>query len=88
MNPENCKDCGVNTYEAPGDYYMVTPEIWNQYGLGGSYWINKSHLSWGEDKPSGMLCMKCLQTRMGRPLRLSDLMDALINTYWFNLLAV
>jgi hypothetical protein len=84
----NCNDCGKSTFIELGDYYMVTPEIWNQYGLGGSYWSDETHTSWSEDTPSGMLCMKDLERRMGRKLQLSDLTGAPINSYWLDQLGV
>jgi len=78
--PALCKDCGVNTFDQEGDYYMVTPNIWNEYGLGGSYYTGDG---WSEDEPSGMLCMRDLERRMGRKLRISDLMEVPLNDYWF-----
>lgn len=66
---------------------MVTPEIWNEFGLGGSYYVNGINCDegWSEDTSSGMLCMKDLEKRMGRSLQLTDLMvDVPINSYWYS----
>lgn len=29
-----CKDCGKDIFENPVDYFMVTDELWEQYGVG------------------------------------------------------
>ena len=51
----NCKDCGIRTTNPRYNYYMVTKDIWNKYGVG-----------------NGMLCLECLQKRIGRPFRRED----------------
>jgi len=71
-----CHDCGKETHILNGDYYMVTPLIWNKYGLGGSYLYEDG---WREDTPSGELCMSCLEDRMGRKLEKSDLLICPLN---------
>ncbi len=79
-----CVDCGKDT-KNPKDYYMVKAVVWNKYGLGGSVdipkkkgggWFHKT----GES--SGMLCVKCLETRMGRKLIKKDLYICELN--WLN----
>lgn len=76
-----CKDCGKSTFEHPGDYYMLKVEMWNKYADGNSIEL---HGGWSEEKPSGFLCMRCLEKRMGRKLLLSDLMpECPANNYWF-----
>lgn len=67
---DTCVDCGVRTcpveLEASWEYYMVLPEVWAASGLG-------SH--------DGMLCLDCLETRLGRPLTGADFNpDIPINT--------
>jgi hypothetical protein len=52
-----CVDCGVNTLAADGEYYMVSDELWAAAGMG---------------KPGGMLCLECLERRIGRPLAMED----------------
>ncbi len=78
MKASKCKDCGIDTYLGSENYYMVTPEIWNEYGLGGSRWVVRGE-AWTADKKSGMLCIGCLEERMGRKLRLTDVPDWPIN---------
>jgi hypothetical protein len=52
----HCLDCGVNTMAA-GHYYMVSDRIWAASGL----------------RPTdGMLCLYCLQHRLGWKLQLKD----------------
>lgn len=51
------------------EYYMVTDEVWAQSGL---------------DKRDGMLCIGCLEGRIGRELVPSDFPDFPINCVSFN----
>jgi hypothetical protein len=51
-----CRDCHVDTHNI-GHYYMVTDELWAASGM----------------KPNGgMLCLGCLEQRIGRPLTVDD----------------
>jgi hypothetical protein len=55
MNPDSndfCVDCGIDTILI-GEYYMVKPEIWQKSGLG---------------PRDGMLCITCLEERLGHQL--------------------
>lgn len=53
-----CKDCGLDTSPLGLDeYYMVHNEVWAQSGMDGL---------------SGMLCLLCLEARIGRDLEVSD----------------
>lgn len=52
----NCLDCGVDT-NAINEYYMVTYTVW--------------HAAMGGDM-RGMLCIGCLEKRLGRRLQRSD----------------
>jgi hypothetical protein len=61
---EHCADCGVNTFEA-NEYYMVHNSVWGAAGM---------------EMESGMLCIGCLEERLGRQLTSSDFIDAPINT--------
>ncbi|MGE8063879.1 hypothetical protein [Pseudomonas sp. NPDC089569] len=47
-----------------GDYYMVHNDLWNRAHPNGH----------------GMLCLPCLENRVGRPLQVSDFTDAPINS--------
>lgn len=79
----DCKDCGDSTFDHPRDYYMVKCWVWNKYADGTSYRTRRG--AWDEEKLSGMLCMACLETRMGRKLRPSDLMlHVSINYWWYS----
>jgi hypothetical protein len=49
------------------EYYMVTDEVWST--------------AWPED--DGMLCIGCLEARLGRALTAKDFTDAPINTGYF-----
>lgn len=51
-----CLDCGVDTNKID-EYYMVKGHVWTQ-AMG--------------DKPDGMLCIGCLEKRIGRRLQLQD----------------
>lgn len=65
-----CKDCSVVVRgEAYGDeheYYNVHDDIWAQSGLGPN---------------DGMLCIGCLEKRIGRELKSDDFGNCLINTH-------
>jgi hypothetical protein len=65
-----CNDCGLVTRgEAYGDeheYYNVHDDIWAQSGLGPN---------------DGMLCIGCLEKRIGRKLKSDDFGNCLINTH-------
>lgn len=54
--PFLCLDCGVDT-NAINEYYMVHYNVWAQTGLVGQ---------------RGMLCIGCLENRIGRTLALQD----------------
>jgi hypothetical protein len=63
----NCLDCQVNTLDNL-EYYMVEDYVWQQSGL---------------DSCEGMLCIRCLEFRIGRKLISSDFPDLPINTQEF-----
>jgi len=58
-----CLDCGFDTI-AIGEYYSVHPEIWAQTGISPS---------------GGMLCISCLENRLGYTLTSNDFTDFPIN---------
>lgn len=60
----NCKDCGVDT-GAIDEYYMVLDAVWIEAGGG------KPH--------RGLLCIGCLEKRLGRQLRAYDFLDCPLN---------
>lgn len=57
----DCQWCGIDTMH---EWYMVTDEIWSQYG----------------PPAQGYLCIGCLEDRMGRQLKSADFIDAPVNT--------
>ena len=70
-----CMDCGVDTsYGGINHFYMLQDEIWNR-------------ICPGEEK-FGMLCLFCVEKRLGRKLVLSDFKNAPGNkeTYTYNLI--
>lgn len=60
-----CDDCGMLTapIDAPDEWYTVHDEIWKDSGK-------------GED---GILCIGCLEARIGRMLEASDFMSGPLN---------
>jgi hypothetical protein len=64
----HCADCGIGTIST-GEWYMVKDEIWQQ--------------AWGHISRSmpfqQILCVGCLEQRIGRMLRACDFTDAPIN---------
>lgn len=61
-----CKDCGKDCSIDDKDYYMVTFELWEKYGVG-----------------SEMLCMNCMEERIGHKLTKNDILKCPI-TQVFN----
>jgi hypothetical protein len=59
----HCVDCGVCTIKLQ-EYYMVRHELWAQAGM---------------DRNGGMLCINCLEHRLGRTLIASDFLDVPLN---------
>jgi hypothetical protein len=59
-----CIDCGTDTIEA-GEYYMLRDDVWLSIGL---------------TRDGGMLCIGCVESRLGRSLNPSDFTNAGINT--------
>lgn len=60
----NCIDCGIHT-GLHLEYYMVRDDVWALSGLGGH---------------DGMLCIACLEDRIGRALTPDDFPDLPINS--------
>ena len=56
-----CVDCGKETIGC-GEYYRVSDELWAASGI---------------SPGSGMLCLSCLEKRIGRPLTLEDFIAVL-----------
>lgn len=60
-----CKGCGFDTLNN-NEYYMVKNEIW--------LYVNNG-------RSEGMLCIGCVELRLGRRLTRKDFTDAPINGY-------
>ena len=66
--PFMCVDCYESTSAFGLDqYYMVHDEVWEQSGMG---------------KDDGMLCLPCLEARIGRNLEASDFTNIEMNQEW------
>lgn len=67
-----CRDCGVDTAEI-GEYYMVRDSVWRSvvpHKMRGPYC----------DDGGTMLCIGCLEVRLGRRLKRWDFTTAPINS--------
>jgi hypothetical protein len=53
-----CADCKIDVYTA-GHYCMLKAHVWRQTGMGSWYL-------------SGVLCLDCIEHRLGRRLQLND----------------
>ena len=69
-----CFDCGIDTLATGGDWYMVHNDLWKLA------WPNTKQASGRVEKPlSEILCLCCLESRLGRTLTPADFTDAPIN---------
>jgi hypothetical protein len=60
-----CLDCGVDTSsDGIAEYYVVNDELWRSANPAGA----------------GMLCVECIEKRIGRKLERDDFVDCLVNT--------
>jgi len=66
----NCWDCNINTLDI-NEYYMVTDELWE---LATIYAANDNHCS-----TDVMLCIGCLEARIGGKLTTGDFPELPIN---------
>jgi len=65
----DCVDCGENTHRLfLREYYMIDFDLWN------SVMVSQN---------TGMLCIGCLETRLGRKLTTDDFIEAPINYGFF-----
>ena len=71
-----CADCGVGTISL-GEWYMVNDDVWEQaWSDGRKAWQVTER---GPIPGQEILCIGCLETRIGRTLMLSDFTDAPVN---------
>lgn len=61
-----CRDCGADT-EALGEFYMLRDEVWGETGMG---------------PDEGMLCVGCVEGRLGRRLGPADFTHVVVNLVW------
>jgi hypothetical protein len=66
-----CADCGIGTIQL-GEWYMVRDEIWEQA------WCDRRR-SWQVLPGQEVLCIGCLEKRLGRTLMAGDFTDAQVN---------
>jgi hypothetical protein len=87
-NPHRCIDCHVDTSSSQGisEYYHVHNIVWCEaFGrdpfevLDDKGGWKLDHIDCCQDK--GMLCIGCLEQRLGRELEADDFSDAPINSY-------
>jgi hypothetical protein len=81
----DCKDCAQDTVQL-SEYYMVTDEIWVLAGM------PVDPITWDADdedmvaefgpppETSGLLCIGCLEKRLGFELRPEHFTNARVNT--------
>jgi hypothetical protein len=68
----NCVDCGIGTITAK-EFYMVKDDVWEQAWHGRrKWWYRKVY---GQE----VLCIGCLEERIGRTLTKDDFTDAPVN---------
>jgi hypothetical protein len=67
----HCDDCGIGT-SSLGEYYMVANAVWEEAWAGRRKW-------WHRLPNREILCIGCLETRIGRKLTRHDFTNAPIN---------
>ncbi len=73
----NCADCGAGTHSID-EWYMVRDEVWEQAWVGRrKSW--QVHPVYGVVPGQEILCIGCLEKRIGRALVPSDFTDAPVN---------
>jgi hypothetical protein len=77
-----CADCGIDTIHTIDEWYMVDDDLWEQAWIG----RRKSRKYWDENRPhpvyfrAEILCIGCLEARIGRTLVAGDFADAPVNS--------
>ena len=67
----DCKRCRVNTSKLK-EYYALKDEIWNSV-------VDRWRMPKDRHGQAGMLCIRCFESLLGRPLTSSDFLDCEIN---------
>jgi hypothetical protein len=71
MIVSRCCDCGFGTNVAR-EWYMVRPDVWTKAWAG-------RRKPWHEVPGQSILCVGCLEQRIGRTLCAADFADAVVN---------
>lgn len=89
IEPLSCRDCGIDTAPCTGrrgcrhkgrwEYYMVVEAVWVAAGGMAEAELVRQFFSLGLSAPRHILCIGCLERRIGRPLLALDFTDASIN---------
>lgn len=80
----NCHDCGVNTAHI-GEYYMVKSDVWYSMDLTPPVLKRYRHPTNGRrfnviDRNECMMCIGCLERRIGRTLTHRDFTNCPLNS--------
>ena len=67
-NDRECRDCGLDTVE-DGEFYMVQDTVWPL----------EPNEVWPWEPQNSILCIGCLEHRLGRRLTSDDFTDGLLN---------
>lgn len=73
-NTRNCADCGIDTHTI-NEWYMVTDAVWETAWVGRRLPCPPHHWLPGLE----ILCIGCLEQRIGRTLTSDDFLDAPVN---------
>jgi hypothetical protein len=68
-----CADCGVGTIRL-GEWYMVNDDVWEQA------WAGRRKSWQGRVPGTEILCIACLEQRLGRTLMACDFIDVEVNS--------
>jgi hypothetical protein len=69
----HCAECGVGTHTI-GEWYMVHNNLWEQA------WAGRRKAFHGKIPGQEILCIGCLEKRLGRTLTRTDFKDCPVNT--------
>jgi len=77
-DPFECTDCGKNTSKI-NEYYMVHDSVWGAANMETNAAFEQGLTN--IRRPDGMLCVGCLENRLGRQLTPADFTDAEVNRW-------
>ena len=61
-----CMDCGISTFHDDKNYYMLNNDLWKSI----------------VPNIDGMLCIHCVEERLGRKVKYDDFSDVPLNHHW------